>query len=76
MAGPSEPEGGSGGTPPPKKGGDSSQARKGFLLRLPPSLLAELRTWANAEVRSLNGHIEFLLRDAVRRRRGGRERGE
>jgi len=48
--------------------------RKGFLLRLPAPLMAELRTWAEAEVRSLNGHIEFLLREAVRRKRGERER--
>ena len=44
--------------------------RKAFLLRLPPELLSELRRWAGQEVRSLNGHIEFLLRQAVRRRRG------
>jgi hypothetical protein len=49
---------------------DGEEARKGFLVRLPPSLLAELRAWANQEVRSLNGHIEFLLREAVRRRGG------
>jgi len=45
--------------------------RKAFLLRLPPALLAELRGWAAHELRSLNGHIEYLLRDAVRRRKGG-----
>ena len=45
--------------------------KKPFLLRLPPELMAELRTWANQELRSLNGHIEYLLRDAVKRRRGG-----
>lgn len=45
--------------------------RKAFLLRLPPELLAELRSWAAHELRSLNGHIEYLLRDAVRRRKGG-----
>jgi hypothetical protein len=44
--------------------------RKGFLLRLPPDLFAELRTWANQEVRSLNGHIEYVLREALKRRRG------
>jgi hypothetical protein len=49
---------------------DGGEARKGFLVRLPPALLAELRAWANQEVRSLNGHIEFLLRDALRRRAG------
>lgn len=52
---------------------ESGEARKGFLVRLPPSLLAELRTWANQEVRSLNGHIEYLLREALRRRRGDKD---
>ena len=65
MVGPSEP--GAGGAPAPEDEEQRAQARKGFLLRLPPSLLAELRTWASAEVRSLNGHIEYLLREAVRR---------
>jgi len=32
--------------------------------------MEELRIWANQEVRSLNGHIEYLLRDAVKRRQG------
>ena len=44
--------------------------RKGFLLRLPPELYAELRGWAAQEVRSLNGHIEYVLREALKRRRG------
>lgn len=43
--------------------------KKGFLLRLPPSLLDELRRWAEQEMRSVNGQIEWLLRDALRRRR-------
>lgn len=62
------------GEPKPKKA-----ARKGFLLRLPPELHEELRAWANQDLRSLNGHIEFLLREALRRRRkppAGDERGE
>ena len=46
------------------------EERKAFLLRLPPRLLAQLRGWAQQEMRSLNGHIEFLLREAVRKRRG------
>lgn len=53
--------------------GRGGAERKGFLLRLPPELLAELRRWANQEVRSLNGHIEYLLRDALRRRGGGND---
>jgi len=70
MAAPLQPGSPGGDAPPPREGEDPSQARKGFLLRLPPALLAELRTWAGAEVRSLNGHIEYLLREALRRRRG------
>ena len=45
--------------------------RKSFLLRLPPELLEELRRWAAQDLRSLNAHLEYLLRDAVRHR-GGR----
>jgi hypothetical protein len=44
--------------------------RKAFLLRLPPELMAELRGWASQDLRSLNAHIECLLREALRRRRG------
>ena len=46
--------------------------KKPFLLRLPVELMTELRGWAEQELRSLNGHIEYLLRDAVRRRKSGR----
>lgn len=46
--------------------------RKSFLLRLQPELLEELRAWASADLRSLNGHIEFLLREAVKKRKGPR----
>ncbi len=44
--------------------------KKGFLLRLPPRLFEELRRWAEQDMRSINGQIEFLLRDAVRKRLG------
>jgi hypothetical protein len=44
--------------------------RKAFLLRIPPDLWEEISRWAGDELRSVNGHIEWLLRDAVRRRRG------
>lgn len=43
--------------------------RKAFLLRMDPALWAELEAWAQAELRSVNGQIEYLLREAVRRRR-------
>ncbi|MGB5105873.1 MAG: hypothetical protein WBP29_04170 [Candidatus Zixiibacteriota bacterium] len=40
--------------------------RKSFLLRIDPETLAQLQRWADAELRSLNGQIEFVLRKALR----------
>jgi len=45
-------------------------ARKQFLLRVDPALWAELEKWAADDLRSVNAQVEWLLRDAVRRRRG------
>jgi hypothetical protein len=39
--------------------------RKPFLLRLDPALLDAVQRWANDEVRSVNGQIEFLLSRAL-----------
>ena len=44
--------------------------RKSFLLRIDPGLWSELETWAAADLRSVNGQIEFLLRQAVGKRKG------
>lgn len=41
--------------------------RKPFLLRVDDQLLAAIQRWAVADMRSLNGQIEYLLRDALRR---------
>ena len=41
--------------------------RKPFLLRIDPAVLEAVQRWANDDLRSLNAHIEFLLRDALRR---------
>lgn len=51
-------------------------ARKSFPLRISPELYEELRRWAETEFRSVNGQIEFLLREAVRRRKGGKPESE
>jgi hypothetical protein len=40
------------------------------LIRLPAEVLDELNRWAKDDLRSLNGQIEFLLRDALKRKRG------
>jgi hypothetical protein len=39
--------------------------RKAFLLRVDPLLLEALRRWADDDLRSLNGQIEYLLRRAL-----------
>jgi hypothetical protein len=36
--------------------------RKAFLLRIDPAILDSLQQWADDELRSLNGQIEFVLR--------------
>jgi hypothetical protein len=46
-----------------------AEGRKAFLLRLPPDLWAELERWAADELRSVNAQIEYLLRDAVHKRK-------
>ena len=40
-------------------------ARKSFLLRIDPALLEALQRWADDDLRSLNGQIEFLLRKSL-----------
>ena len=42
--------------------------RKAYLLRIDPDLWAELERLAQAELRSVNGQIEYLLREALARR--------
>jgi hypothetical protein len=39
--------------------------RKAFLLRVDPRLLEALQRWADDDLRSLNGQIEYLLRQAL-----------
>jgi hypothetical protein len=50
------------------------ETRKAFLLRIDPALFRELEAWASDEFRSVNGQIEYLLREAVRARGRGRSR--
>ena len=42
-------------------------ARKAFLVRLDPAVLTALEAWAADDLRSVNGQIEFVLREALRR---------
>ena len=50
--------------------------RKQFLLRIDQELWKELEAWAADELRSVNGQIEYLLREAVRRRKGQLKKGQ
>jgi hypothetical protein len=42
--------------------------RKAYLLRIDPDLWAEIERLAQAELRSANGQVEYLLREALARR--------
>lgn len=48
---------------------EKEKAKKQILLRLSPSLWNELAKWADEDFRSINGQIEYLLSEAVRKRR-------
>ncbi|EDY85035.1 hypothetical protein VDG1235_4669 [Verrucomicrobiia bacterium DG1235] len=39
-------------------------------MRIDPKLFEEIEAWAHQDFRSVNGQVEFLLREAVRRRKG------
>ncbi len=43
--------------------------KKAFVLRVSAEMLKELERWAQEEFRSTNGQIEFLLSDALKKRR-------
>jgi len=49
--------------------GDNKKDKKQILLRLSPSLWKELAAWAEDDFRSINGQIEYLLSECVKRRR-------
>lgn len=55
---------------------DKEKAKKQVPLRLSASLYDELARWAEDEFRSVNGQIEYLLTEAVRRRRKTKPKDE
>jgi hypothetical protein len=50
----------------------ASPGKKSFLLRIDPELWAEIERLAAAELRSANAQVEYLLREALKARRGER----
>ncbi len=43
------------------------KAKKSYPLRIHVDILGAMKRWSDDELRSLNGQIEFVLRDALRR---------
>ena len=50
-------------------GGRKTVEQKRLLLRIDPALHDDLRVWAEDEFRSINAQIEFLLKQAVAKRK-------
>ena len=48
---------------------EKEKAKKQLLLRLAPSLWDDIAAWAEADFRSINAQIEYLLTEAVRQRK-------
>jgi len=44
--------------------------RKQYLLRVDQNLWEEVEHWAADDLRSVNAQVEYILRDAVKKRRG------
>ena len=50
---------------------EKEKAKKQILLRISPTLWKELSAWAEDDFRSINGQIEYLLTECVRKRKKG-----
>lgn len=50
---------------------DKEKAKKQMILRLSPSLWEEIAAWAEDDFRSINGQVEYLLSECVRKRKKG-----
>ena len=46
----------------------ASPDRKAYLLRIDPAIWAEIERLAQSELRSVNGQVEYLLREALEKR--------
>lgn len=47
---------------------DKTTDKKQILLRISPSLWQKLSSWADEDFRSINGQIEYVLTDAIRKK--------
>ena len=49
---------------------NKENAKKRILLRLSPTLWNDVAEWAESDFRSINSQIEFILTEAVKKRKG------
>ncbi len=47
--------------------------KKAIILRIDPKLWEDLNVWAKDELRSLNGQVEYVLREAVKKRKKSKD---
>ena len=57
----------------PEKKNEKEKTKKQLLLRLSPTLWNDLAEWAEDDFRSINGQIEYLLTEAVRKWKKGKK---
>lgn len=50
---------------------EKDKAKKQMVLRLSPTLWNEIAAWAEEDFLSINGQVEYLLSECVRKRKGG-----
>ncbi|HEV7349381.1 Arc family DNA-binding protein [Telluribacter sp.] len=50
--------------------------KKAFVLRVSPEMLKELEKWAQEDFRSVNGQIEYLLSEALKKRKRAGGKGK
>lgn len=55
---------------------EKKDSKKQIVLRLSPKLWTELADWAEDDFRSINGQIEYLLTECVKKRKKGKKENE
>ena len=55
---------------------EKEKSKKQVLLRLNPALWNDLAQWAEDDFRSINGQIEYMLTEAVKKRKKGTKKEE
>ena len=55
---------------------EKEKSKQQVLLRLNPALWNDLAQWAEDDFRSINGQIEYLLTEAVKKRKKGTKKEE